>query len=405
MVIKNAIVCDAYGEKHADVRIEKGIIAEIGQGLLGDESFDAEGAYFLPLLVDTNVTLNDATLNAKNIKEIAKEALRGGIGHVVLNPTTTPAIDNEVVLEFAQNALHSLEGAKVDMMLNTLKEDMSLSNIAILLKKGAVAPYMSTIAKNNLAIKIAEYVQMYDVTLFCKAEDNSLINNGVMLEGDVSSKLGLPGIPDLSEVLHVSRMIEIARHFKIKVLFKSIASPRSIDLIDKAKKEGVDVRCEVSLHHLVNSDTACENFNTAAKLNPPLACQSDVALLQEALKNNQIDVLTTLHRPSSPVNKEVAFYDAAYGCEGLENALALYYTKLVKTNLLSMHELLRLSTANPAKCLGLTRGIIKVGEKADAVLFDASVKTRVENPHSLYNGEELMGKILMSFQGEKTTRF
>jgi dihydroorotase len=405
MVIKNAIVCDAYGEKHADVRIEKGVIAEIGQGLQGDESFDAKGAYFLPLLVDTNVTLNDATLNAKNIKEIAKEALRGGIGHVVLNPTTTPAIDNEVVLEFAQNALHSLEGAKVDMMLNTLKEDTSLSNIAILLKKGAVAPYMSTIAKNNLAIKIAEYVQMYDVTLFCKAEDNSLINNGVMLEGDVSSKLGLPGIPDLSEVLHVSRMIEIARHFKIKVLFKAIASPRSIYLIDKAKKEGVDVRCEVSLHHLVNSDTACENFNTAAKLNPPLACQSDVALLQEALKNNQIDVLTTLHRPSSPVNKEVAFYDAAYGCEGLENALALYYTKLVKTNLLSMHELLRLSTANPAKCLGLTRGIIKVGEKADAVLFDASVKTRVENPHSLYNGEELVGKILMSFQGEKTTRF
>ncbi|MDY0138092.1 MAG: amidohydrolase family protein [Candidatus Izemoplasmatales bacterium] len=405
MVIKNAIVCDAYGEKHADVRIEKGVIAEIGQGLQGDESFDAKGAYFLPLLVDTNVTLNDATLNAKNIKEIAKEALRGGIGHVVLNPTTTPAIDNEVVLEFAQNALHSLEGAKVDMMLNTLKEDMSLSNIAILLKKGAAAPYMSTIAKNNLAIKIAEYVQMYDVTLFCKAEDNSLINNGVMLEGDVSSKLGLPGIPDLSEVLHVSRMIEIARHFKIKVLFKSIASPRSIYLIDKAKKEGVDVRCEVSLHHLVNSDTACENFNTAAKLNPPLACQSDVVLLQEALKNNQIDVLTTLHRPSSPVNKEVAFYDAAYGCEGLENALALYYTKLVKTNLLSMHELLRLSTANPAKCLGLTRGIIKVGEKADAVLFDASVKTRVENPHSLYNGEELVGKILMSFQGEKTTRF
>ena len=405
MVIKNAIVCDAYGEKHADIRIEKGVIAEIGQGLLGDESFDAKGAYFLPLLVDTNVTLNDASLNAKNIKEIAKEALGGGIGHVVLNPTTTPAIDNEVVLEFAQNALHSLEGAKVDMMLNTLKEDMSLSNIAILLKKGAAAPYMSTIAKNNLAIKIAEYVQMYDVTLFCKAEDNSLINNGVMLEGDVSSKLGLPGIPDLSEVLHVSRMIEIARHFKIKVLFKSIASPRSIDLIDKAKKEGVEVRCEVSLHHLITPDTACENFNTTAKLNPPLTCQSDVALLQEALKNNQIDVLTTLHRPSSPVNKEVAFYDAAYGCEGLENALALYYTKLVKTNLLGMQELLRLSVVNPAKSLGLTRGIIKAGEKADAVLFDPSVKTRVNNPHSLYNGEELSGKILMSFQGEKTTRF
>jgi dihydroorotase len=397
MIISNAVVCDVNGEYKSDIRIEDGVITELGSNLEGGEITDAKGAYFLPLLVDTNVRLHDSTLNSKNIKAISEEAHRGGVGHVILNADSTPAIDNEVVLEFAQNGLHNLQGAKIDLMLNSLKEDSTLSNIAILLKSGAVAPYMSTIAKNDVAIKIAEYAQMYDVTLFCKAEDNSLIKSGVMLDGDVSSKLGLAGIPDLSEVLHVSRMIEIARHFHIKILFKSVASPRSISLITKAKEDGVDVRCEVSIHHLTNSDEACEGFNTTAKLDPPLASVSDVKLLKEALKNKEIDVLTTLHQPSSPLNKEVAFYDADYGCEALSDAMPLYYTKLVKCGLLTMTELVKLTSQNPAKSVGLDAGEIKVGTPANAFLFSIQTLREVKNEQSLYNGEVLTGEVINIF--------
>ncbi len=397
MVIKNAIVCDIDGEREVDVCIENGIITQIGSNLNDDEVIDAKGLYFMPLLVDTNIRVQDSALNAKNIKAISDEALSGGIGHIVLNPNSTPAIDNEIVLEFAQNGLHDLSGAKVDLMINALREDATLSNIAILLKRGAVVPYMSTIAKNDLAIKIAQYCQMYDVTLFCKAEDNSLISSGVMLEGDISSKLGLAGIPDLSEVLHVSRMIEIARHFKIKILFKSIASPRSIYLIDKAKEDGVKVTCEVSIHHLLNSDEACKNFNTTAKLNPPLASHSDRAELMEALRNSQIDILTTLHQPSSPVNKEVAFYDAAYGCEGLKNAMSLYYTKLVKSGIVSMKELVRLCVKNPSDAIKEECGEIKVGQKANAMLFDPAKVVTMDEKLSLYDGEALYGEIKRIF--------
>ncbi len=405
MVVTNAIICDVRGEKKADIRIEAGLITEIGENLNDENTIDANGAYFMPLLVDTNIRLQDSVLNSRNIKAIANEALRGGVGHVVLNADSNPAIDNEVVLEFAQNGLSELEGAKVDLMINTLKEDSTLSNIAILLKRGAIAPYMSTIAKNDVAIKIAQYVQMYGVTLFCKAEDNSLISSGVMLEGDISAKLGLAGILDLSEVLHVSRMIEIARHFNIRILFKSIASPRSIYLINQAKKDGVDVQCEVSIHHIIKSDEACENFNTTAKLDPPLASASDVTLLQEALKNNQIDMLTTLHNPSSPLNKEVAFYDAEYGCEALSDALPLYYTKLVKSGLLSMSELIKLAVEAPSKSIGKVAGLIEVGQKVDALLFNPHAKISVNNGQSLYNGEELDGEVFMSFQGENISSF
>ncbi len=394
MLIVNAVVCDVNGQREADVRIEDGVITQIGQNLEGKEKIDAKGAYLLPALIDMNVRLQDSNLNAKNIDAIAKEAKRGGVGHIVLNPESRPAIDNEVVLEFAQNGIAHIHGLKIDVMLNTLKEDMSLSDIAILLKKGAVAPYMSTIAKNDIAIKIAQYVQMYQTTLFCKAEDNSLINAGVMLDGDVSSKLGLAGIPELSEVLHVSRMIEIARYFNIAILFTSVASPRSIELISKAKKEGVNVKCEVSIHHLIHSDEACENFNTTAKLNPPLATQNDILLLQEALKKGEIDVLTTLHQPSLPVNKEVAFYDAAYGCEGLGDALALYYTKLVQSGLMSMSELVRLSVKNPAEILGFDAGVIDVGSKADIVLFNPNEMSIIDNQQSLYHDEKIYGQVM-----------
>jgi dihydroorotase len=393
MLISNAVVCDINGEKEVDVQIEEGRVVAIGVGLDGDERIDAKGAYLMPSLVDTNVRVLDSSLNATTIKNVVKEAKKGGVGHLILNADTTPAIDNEVVLEFAQNGIKEIDDISIDFMINSLQEDMTLSNIAILLKKGAIAPYMSTIAKNNIAIKIAEYVKMYGVTLFCKAEDNSLINAGVMLDGDVSSNLGLAGIPELSEVLHVSRMIEIARHFDIKILFKSIASPRSIELITKAKKEGVKVSCEVSIHHLLQCDEACNDFNTTAKLNPPLASKNDMLALQNALKRSEIDILTVLHQPSSPVNKEVAFYDAAYGCEALGDALALYYTKLVKSGLISMRELVKLTVRNPAKSLGYEAGEIKVGAKANFILFDINAQQQVNNEQSLYNGTMLDGVV------------
>ncbi|WP_373072567.1 dihydroorotase [Sulfurimonas sp.] len=375
MVIKNAKICDQDGLREDNFTIEDRT----------DTVIDAKGAYLIPALVDLNVRLNDGILNSKNIQEVSLEAKKGGIGHLVLNADSNPSIDSEGILEFAQNGLRDAEGANVDVMLNALQSDGSLSNIAILLKKGAINPYMSTIAKNDIAIKIAEYMKMYGNTLFVKAEDNSLISNGVMLDGDVSSHLGLPGIPDLSEVLHVSRMIEIARHFKIKILFKSIASPRSISLITQAKKEGVEVSCEVSLHHLVNSDESCEGFNTVAKLDPPLASNSDMLLLQEALKNSQIDILTTLHQPSSPVNKEVAFYDAAYGCESISDALPLYYTKLVKTGIIDMRKLIELTSINPAEV---------IGKKVSYILFNPEKKRVIDNAQSLYNTQDVYGEVI-----------
>lgn len=393
MLIVNTVVCDINGERNEDVLIENGKIIAVGKGLESDKVIDAKGAYLLPGLVDTNVRLKDAQLNEATLTKVAKEAEKGGVSRLVLAPDCTPSINDSIVLEFVQ--AHQKRECAVNLMttIATVDEEERLSNIAILLKNGAMAPYMTTAVSNNTACRIAEYVQMHKKTLFCKAQDTSLSSVGVMVEGAVATKLGLVGIPPFGEVVHVARMIEIARKYEIAIVFKSIASPRSIELITKAKEEGINVTCEVSLHHLLHCDEACNDFNTTAKLNPPLAQRDAMLELQSALKEGKIDALTLLHQPSSPVNKEVAFAEAAYGCEALSEAYPLYYTKLVKSGMMTLSELVRLAVCNPAKSIAQEAGIITAGADADLVLFDANKETVLENRLSLYDGETLYGSV------------
>lgn len=393
MLIINAVVCDVHGERREDVLIEEGRVVAVGEGLKSDEVIDAEGAYLLPGLIDTNVRLKDAQLNASTLKKLANEAECGGVTRMVLAPDCTPSINDSIVLEFIQ--AHQKRERRVDMMttIATVDEEERLSNIAILLKNGAQAPYMTTAVSNNTACRIAEYVQMHQKTLFCRAQDSSLSSVGVMVEGAVATRLGLVGIPPFGEVVHVARMIEIARKYEIAIVFKSIASPRSIELIAKAKEEGIKVTCEVSLHHLLQCDKACLDFNTTAKLTPPLAEKEAMLALQEALKSGKIDSLTLLHQPNSPVNKEVAFAEAAYGCEALAQGYSLYYTKLIKSGILTWQALLEMVVQNPAKTIEQKAGEIKVGAKADLLLFNPNKSSVVKNSHSLYHNERLYGEI------------
>ena len=393
MLIINARVCDVNGERQEDVLIEDGKIVAIGQGLSSDEVLDAKGAYLLPGLVDTNVRLKDAQLNTATLKKVADEAQKGGVTSLVLSPDCTPSINDSIVLEFIQ--AHQKRERRVDMMttIATVDEEEKLSNIAILLKNGAQAPYMTTAVSNNTACRIAEYVKMHKTVLFCKAQDTSLSSVGVMAEGAVATRLGLVGIPSFGEVVHVARMIEIARKYEIAIVFKSIASPRSIELISKAKEEGIKVSCEVSLHHLMQCDEACSDFNTTAKLNPPLAQTDKMLALQKALQEGKIDSLTLLHQPSSPVNKAVAFAEAAYGCEALAEGYSLYYTKLVKSGLMDLSDLVKLAVQNPAKDIAKEAGVIAIGADAELILFDPDHSYTLDNVLSLYNGETLYGAV------------
>lgn len=392
MIIKNAVLCDANGERQGDVEVVNGVITKIADNLTGEDVLDAKGLFLLPGLIDLNVSLSDRQLNASRLHELSNSALKGGVTTLVLNPQSEPAINNEIVLEFVLD--RRLEGTKIKSAICATQEDKALSNIAILLKKGAVAPSLSSAVDSNLIRRVFEYMKMYEGTVFCSAQDKALNGNGVMFEGKVSARLGLPGIPVLGEIIHVAKMIEIARYFDVQVLFKGLFTRRSIEMIRAAKKEGLKVFSEISIHHLALDESACDGFNTYAKIFPPLADEKGKLSLQESLKNGEIDVLTSLHAPQSKVNKEVAFYDAAYGTEAIEEILPLYYTKLVKSGIVSLSALSQMVSLTPAQMIKKKAGLIEVGQDADLVLFDPKAKTKVENTQSLYSGELLEGKIV-----------
>lgn len=395
MVISNVTLCDIEGERVCDIEVVEGEIKKIApaNSLVSDK--DGSNLYFLESLVDTNVVLKDAALSGNNLDRLSLKAKKGGVGLVVLNPECTPAINNTISLEFIHNRqIKSDDTTLLESAVSAINNEGSLSNIAILLKKGARAISVSSDIDSNLLSKIAEYAKMYDVSIMCSAEDSSLQSSGVMSEGEVSSHLGLGAISPLSEITQVAKMIEIARFYGVSVLFRAISQPRSIEIITQAKTEGVDVNCEVSLFHLTHNDEACRGFNTISKIMPPLAVEDDRKKLLKALKNGEVDQLTTLHRAYSPIYKEVAFFDAEYGSEMLGDALSLYYTKLVKSGLITMSKLLELTVQKPAQLSGFERGKMYEGKKGSFLLFDREYESQIENPMSLYNNEKLFGRIV-----------
>ncbi|MGA9047013.1 amidohydrolase family protein [Sulfuricurvum sp.] len=405
MIISGAIICDINGERRGDVRIEEGVITQIGENLKGDEIIAADGYYLIPGLVDTDVRLKDSQLNRTNLEKLSRRSLSGGVTTALLASDSTPRIDNEITLEFVQQHRYLLNGATIETAVSALNESGVLSNIAIMLKKGSRAVHTSTIQDYNLINRIAQYLKMANKALLYKAEDKSLFESGVMADGTVASQLGLPGVSPMCEVVHVASMIEIARHFGIRIVFKSVTEPRSIALIAEARKSGIDVQCEVAIHHLFKNDSACLGFDTDAKINPPLVSESKRLELINALQRGDIHSLTSLHQPNSDVHKDITFYDANVGTTSIAEYLPLMYTYLIKNGIITMAKLVDLASRAPAEQIGIKSGEISVGSKIDCILFDPAQTTQVTHHHSLYKNDTLQGKVVMAICRGEVTKF
>lgn len=405
MIISGAIICDINGERRSDIQIENGVVTQIGDNLGGDDIIQAQGCYLIPGLVDTDVRLKDSQLSSTNLEKLSSRALSGGVTTALLASDCAPRIDNEITLEFIQQHRKLSNGATIETAVSALNDSGALSNIAIMLKKGSLCVHTATLNDYNLISRIAQYLKMADKTLFYKAEEKSLTESGVMADGAIAAQLGLPGISPMSEVVHVASMIEIARHFSIKIVFKSITEPRSIELIAQARKEGVEVECEAAIHHLFKNDSACTGFDTDAKINPPLVSETKRLLLIDALVRGDIHSLTALHQPNSDVHKDITFYDANVGTTSIAEYLPLLYTYLIKTDVIDMPQLVKVASHTPAKHIGLSSGEITVGSPCDCILFDPTQTTGVPHHHSLYKNETLQGKVTMALCRGEVTKF
>jgi dihydroorotase len=176
-------------------------------------------------------------------------------------------------------------------------------------------------------------------------------------------------------------------------------------LITNARKAGVEVECEVAIHHLFKNDSACVGFDTDAKINPPLVNESKQGELIDALIRGDIHSLTSLHQPNSDIHKDITFYDAHVGTTSIAEYLPLLYTYLISTNVITMSKLVDVASRAPGEQIGISTGEINVGTCMDLVLFDPAQTTLVTHHHSLYKNETLQGKVVMAYCRGEETRF
>ena len=409
IVIRGGEVVDASGSRRADVLVEDGRIAAVGDDLAADISLDAGGCVVAPGLVDLHTHLRQpGKEEAETVETGARAAVLGGFTAVLAMPNTTPAIDSAGV---AREVLDLGRDACCDVYTSgAITVGRAGTQLAPMAELAALGVRFFTddgtgVQDGRLMRRALEYARGLGVVLAQHCEDDVLAAGGAMNEGAVSARLGLPGQPAEAEEVMVMRDIALARLTGGRVHFQHLSTRRSVALVAAAKAEGLAVTCEATPHHLVLTDELCASYDPVFKVNPPLRTAEDVTAVRAGLADGTIDCIATDHAPHAPETKEQPFDEAPPGMLGLETALAVALTHLE----LPLPELLALLSWRPAGILGIEDthgGPIAEGRPANLCVIDPSASWTVEperlasrSRNSPYAGMTLTGRVRHTLVG------
>jgi dihydroorotase len=399
----------------ADLLIENGLISQIGANLseAGVEVFDATGLVIAPGFVDMHVHLREPGLEAKeDIASGTKAAAAGGFTTIACMPNTKPTVDQAIlvsgILHRAQ--AEGIVNVKVIGALSKGQQGKELAEIGDMILSGAVAisDDGSSLDNNRLFKTGLEYTSMFGRPVISHAEDESLVDEGVMHEGAVSAMLGMKGRPSVAEDIAVARDIMLAEYTNSLLHIAHVSSKGAVELIRQAKKRGVKVTAEVTPHHLTLTDEAVKTFNTATKVNPPLRSADHVAALVEGLKDGTLDAIATDHAPHAFEEKDIEFKQAPPGFAGLETALGVILTDLYHTGKFTLFEIVEKMSTAPASILGIEAGSLKIGAPADIAIIDANLEWVVNSrefytkgKHTPFDKKILKGKAVATLVSGK----
>jgi len=411
ILIKNGTVVNPLNKRNptrvADVFIRDGVIVKIKQNLArpgADIVINTKGKLVSAGLVDMHVHLREPGREDKEtIATATRAAAKGGITTVLGMPNTTPAIDNQTAVKFVLDRAH--ETGIVNVLtagaLTKKMEGKELAEIWEMKMSGASMIIDDCAEKQGMGLrKLAlEYCQTFGMPILTHPEDADLKDGAVMNEGWASTQMGLPGSPASTESLVVARTLELLREVPTPYHFTHISTARTVELIRAAKKEGLPVTCDVTTHHICLTDEACLNYNTLAKVDPPLRTEKDRLALIAGLRDGTIDAIITDHAPHLLVEKFVPFAKAAVGIVGLETLFALAYTELVEKKVLTIPELFEKLTVNPAKIIRTKRGKLEEGEVGDVVIWDVKDEWKIDKAkfeskgrNTPFDGQKVKGK-------------
>ena len=419
ILIKNGRVVDPSQnlDKVCDLLVEDGKVKAIGNDLAceGAELFDATDKVVMPGIIDMHTHLREPGLEAKeDIVSGTKAAAAGGITTVACMPNTKPVIDSAVLVSGIKQQAEEESYANVEVVgaISKGEKGEELAEMGDMSIRGAVgfSDDGHYVKSSRLFLLAARYIQSFNKPLMCHAIEPELNAEGYMHEGTVSARIGVPGIPSISEDIAVARDCIVAEYTGAHVHICHVASKGAIDIIRQAKKKGVNVTSEVTVHHLTLTDEACADYNPAARVSPPLRSADHVEAMRQAVLDGTVDCIVTDHAPHAPAEKDVEFRNAPNGFCGLETSIGVVLTELYHTGIFDLKTIVSKMSCEPAKVFHLDRGTLKEGSRADITILDLN-KEWVVDPSKFYTrgkftpfeGKALKGKAVATILGGKFT--
>ncbi|MGH7493188.1 MAG: dihydroorotase [bacterium] len=390
-----------------DVLIEGGRIKRVATDITASLDYErvfAKGLIVTPGWFDMHVHFREpGREDEETVLTGCAAAVAGGFTGVCTMPNTSPTVDKrEIVEAIIRQGQKTMVEVYPIAAATKGREGKELAEMAELSEAGAVAfsDDGCAIATAELVRRALEYAGMFNRPIIEHAEDPTMCQGGVMNEGMIATRLGLPGLPTAAEDLIVARDILLAEYTGRHVHVAHISSKGAIELVRHAKRRALHVTCEVTPHHFSLTHEAVVGYDTNTKMNPPLRTAEDVAAVIAGLQDDTIDVIATDHAPHAAEEKELEYSTAPFGIVGLETALGLILTNLVHTRKLSLTQAVAKVTTTPRKVLNLPAVHVQEGMPANLTLFSLDKKWQVDrnrfyskSRNTPFHGRELTGQV------------
>lgn len=380
----------------------------------GADVIDADGAHLAPGLIDMRVVIGEPGAEHKEtFKSAGRAAAAGGVTTMVMMPNTDPVLDDQSLIDFVLRRGIAQSGGVRILPAAALTKHLDgelMTEIGLMAEAGAA--FFSNgdkpIVNSRVLRRALSYATAFGALVAHRPEDPFLAEGGVMHEGELAARLGLPGIPGAAEVVMAERDLALAELTGGRLLLDMVSSAATLPALERAKTRGVDAVASVNVHHLVLNEHDVDGYRTFAKLSPPLRSEDDRRALNAAVADGLIDVIVSGHDPQQAEDKRLPFEEAAFGAVGLETllpaALSLHHNGAIE-----LPALFRAMTLRPAELLRLPQGRLAKGAPADLILIDIGAPFRLDSDklksksnNSPFDEKLLQGAVKRTFIGGRS---